>query len=194
MSEAPASDFPTRRELSCPSSRPEIRGAALFGVVGGSVEEPRVTYLPKPLPASAEVLNLVGDVAPTEVFRFVGPCVGDACSNFESGRCQLASRIIRLLPIVTSDLPECSIRPQCRWWAEEGVAACMRCPQVATDSFAGPTAVFRTSPDEDQRLGQEWPAQSDNRAHATFETTPDSIDGRREGDDRGAEDARQRFS
>jgi hypothetical protein len=30
-------------------------------------------------------------------------------------------------------LPECSIRPQCRWHLQSGDAACRACPEVVTD-------------------------------------------------------------
>jgi len=33
---------------------------------------------------------------------------------------------------VVSELPSCQIRDTCRWFAEEGGAACLRCPQVVT--------------------------------------------------------------
>jgi hypothetical protein len=31
-------------------------------------------------------------------------------------------------------LPPCSIRPGCMWWRQEGKNACLRCPQVVTET------------------------------------------------------------
>ena len=31
-------------------------------------------------------------------------------------------------------LPECSIRPQCRWYLQSGETACRACPEVITDT------------------------------------------------------------
>jgi hypothetical protein len=42
------------------------------------------------------------------------------------------------MPAVESPLPACRIRPTCRWFLQEGKAACQRCPQIVTFS-ANPT-------------------------------------------------------
>jgi hypothetical protein len=120
--------------LLCPSAEPGLPGCVAFGVVGGSVEEPRVRHLEAPLPVTEDLLALAAPALPTEVFRFAGPCACDACPNFQGSRCGLVTRIVRLLPAVTEGLPACAIRPQCRWWHEEGKAACLRCPQLVTDN------------------------------------------------------------
>jgi hypothetical protein len=36
---------------------------------------------------------------------------------------------------VSESLPPCPIRRECRWWQQEGKAACMRCPQIITDNY-----------------------------------------------------------
>ena len=38
-------------------------------------------------------------------------------------------------------LPACQLRPDCRWWKQEGKAACMRCPLVMTDCYTPPNQV-----------------------------------------------------
>jgi len=40
-----------------------------------------------------------------------------------------------MLPEVVDSLPVCTIRPQCRWFRQEGRAACLRCPQIVTGSY-----------------------------------------------------------
>src|SRR5215210_4067550 len=99
--------------IQCPSSRPEMPGSAVFGVVLGSVEQPRVAYLDQPQPVTEELLALSGPVAPTEVFRFASPWAGGASQHFCVTHCRLASRIIEQLPPVVDVLPECAIRDAC---------------------------------------------------------------------------------
>lgn len=46
------------------------------------------------------------------------------------------------MPAVAEELPPYSIRANCRWWQQEGKAACMRCPQVITDTYS-PSELIR---------------------------------------------------
>ena len=41
-------------------------------------------------------------------------------------------RPLRLHPSSVEKLKPCAIRSDCRWWQQEGKAACVRCPQVAS--------------------------------------------------------------
>jgi hypothetical protein len=126
-------DYPTR--IQCPSARPEMPGSAAFGVVLGTPEQPRVGYLEQPVQVTPELLELSGPVAPTEVFRFAAPCSGKACDHFDGTHCRLATRIVERLPTATDRLPDCGIRDTCRWWHQEGAAACYRCPLISTESY-----------------------------------------------------------
>lgn len=119
----------------CPSARPEWGNSAVFGVLTGTVEEPRVTYLNQPQPVTEELMALSGSVTPTEVFRIAAPCAGNGCQHFNGTDCRLATRIVQQMHAVASELPPCPIRRNCRWWQQEGKAACMRCPQVVTDNY-----------------------------------------------------------
>jgi hypothetical protein len=137
-------DVPTR--IQCPSARPEMPGSLLLGLVQGSVEQPRVAFLDQPQPVSEEILALSGPVSPTQIFRFAAPCSGSACQHFDGTNCRLATRIVERLPAAVDTLPECAIRPACRWWLQEGAEACRRCPLVVTESYgaaeiAGPLRV-----------------------------------------------------
>ena len=51
-------------------------------------------------------------------------------------------RIVKNLPEVIEELLPCSIRRDCRWWQQEGKAACLRCPQVITDNY-NPSELIR---------------------------------------------------
>jgi hypothetical protein len=117
----------------CPSAPPEMDRSVVFGVVGGTVEEPRLAYLKEPQPVTDDVLALSGPVEPTEIFRFAAPCAGSACSHFDGVHCRLAKRVTQLLPAAVEKLPPCRLRPKCRWWQQEGKDACLRCPMVVTN-------------------------------------------------------------
>lgn len=117
----------------CPSAQPGD-DAVVIGVVGGTVEEPRVRPLEHPVPASRALLALAEPVRPTEVFRFAATCQEGGCAHFARSTCTLASKVVRMLPPVTAGLPPCDIRASCRWFAQEGRDACLRCPQVVTHS------------------------------------------------------------
>jgi len=117
----------------CPSARPEMAGAVIFGVVGGTVEQPRVAHLARPLPVTDELLALVAPVSPLAVYRTAAPCAASACVHFKDDRCRLATRAVQTLPLVAEVLPACRIRRDCRWWRQEGADACRRCPMVVTE-------------------------------------------------------------
>jgi hypothetical protein len=112
-----------------------MNGATVFGVAGGTAGRRRVGYLTEPQPVTAEILALAGPVKPTEVFRISAACSGQACKHFDGRDCHLAKRIVQSFDPVVSGLPPCRIRPTCRWWLQEGRAACLRCPQVVTDTY-----------------------------------------------------------
>jgi hypothetical protein len=120
------------RPVLCPSAQPEIAGCVAFGVVGGTVEQPRVAWLERPVPVTAGLLALSGPVHPTEVLRLAAPCQGNACCHFDGTDCRLATKLVQLLETVTEPLPPCQIRPDCRWFLQEGRVACQRCPQIVT--------------------------------------------------------------
>lgn len=125
-------------DLLCPSAQPDQPGAAVFGIVEGTAAAPRVRYLSRPLPVIDAVLALAAPVEPTEVFRFAAPCALDECQHFEEGSCSLASKISQLQSGEGLGVPACRIRPRCRWWNQEGKAACRVCPEVVTRDYRAP--------------------------------------------------------
>jgi hypothetical protein len=129
----------------CPSAHPEMAQSRIFGVMGGSVEEPRVIYLDETTPATGDVLALAGPVKPIEVFRIAATCVESACRHFDGKDCQLAARIVQILPAVTEALPACRIRQDCRWFEQEGRSACLRCPQVITQNYTPSEKMVRAA-------------------------------------------------
>ena len=118
--------------LKCPSAQPGMGDVQVLGVVSRDADEPRLAYLDEPVAVTPEIVALAAPVAVSQVFRLSARCEEARCTHFDGTRCQLAVRIAQLLPEVVDSLPACSIRPECRWFRQEGRAACLRCPQIVT--------------------------------------------------------------
>jgi hypothetical protein len=123
-----------------------MEGAVIFGVVGGTAQAPRVAHLVQPVPVTDELLALAEPASPLAVFRTAAPCAASACLHFAAGRCRLATRIVEQVPEAVDGLPACRIRPDCRWWQQEGKAACLRCPLVVTE-MVNPSEELRHASD-----------------------------------------------
>ncbi|MBI2689103.1 MAG: nitrogen fixation protein [Acidobacteria bacterium] len=124
------------RGQMCPSAQPEMRDARVLGVIGGTADAPMVAYLNEPVAASEEVLALAdGARHPADVMRFAARCEESKCCHYDGKNCNLATRIVQILPAVVEALPACLIRAECRWYLQEGRAACLRCPQVVTRNY-----------------------------------------------------------
>ncbi len=125
----------SRNALLCPSSQPGVEGARVLGVVQQTSGGFEVSYLDQPLAATPEVLAMAAPAHPAEVFRLAAKCQTEHCPHFDGANCGLATRIVQILPAVVDMLPHCQIRPECRWFHQEGVAACRRCPQISTVNY-----------------------------------------------------------
>jgi hypothetical protein len=132
--------------LMCPSAQPEMEGSRVLGVVGGTAEHPELAYLNQYLPVSNELVAMAAPVKPTQVMRFAAPCQERKCCHFDGMNCNLATRIVQIMPAVTEALPPCLIRATCRWYVQEGRLACQRCPQIVTQV---------DEPDERMRMAAE---------------------------------------
>jgi hypothetical protein len=131
------------KELLCPSSQPGVEGALVLGVIQPTHSGPRVAYLDELLPASGDVLALAAPLHPTEVYRLAAKCQTSRCPHFDGNRCGLATRLVQILPEAVEALPNCQIRPQCRWFQQEGRSACRRCPEITTVNYDPSQAVQR---------------------------------------------------
>ncbi len=135
-------EFKKEQTTLCPSARAKPGDSVVFGVISGTVEKPQVAYLKQPQPVTDELIAKVSPVTPAEVFRTASPCATSSCLHFDGKDCRLAMGIVEKMSAVAEELPPCSIRRDCRWWQQEGKAACMRCPQVITDNY-NPSELMR---------------------------------------------------
>ena len=119
--------------LRCPSAQPDMDDAEVLGVVSHDETGSRLAYLAGHQPATPEILAMTAPANPLHVLRFSARCEERRCTHFDGQSCQLASRIVAKLDPVSEALPPCVIRKSCRWYAEQGPAACFRCPQVVTE-------------------------------------------------------------
>src|SRR5437588_12336786 len=119
----------------CPSAQPGMEGCRALGVVQQDGPKPMLQYLQQHLPATPDVLAMSAPLKPTEVFRLAATCAEHKCPHYDGKDCQLATRVVQILPMVVDTLPPCIIRKDCRWYSQEGGAACKRCPEVTTVSY-----------------------------------------------------------
>src|SRR6478752_5972984 len=106
-------------DATCPSYKCE-EGSLLLGVRqnGG-----KVAILPKPLKIDKEFIDIVNErkEKPEQNFRFASQCKKNNCKQWTKNGCGVAIRISKFFqdqniePIV-----ECSLRPDCRWFKQEG--------------------------------------------------------------------------
>lgn len=118
------------RELLCPSARCEP-GAILLGIVG---RDGRVGYLSTRMVVDEHfVENASRGREPEKRFRFAQPCVEGGCGYWRDGRCDVVEGVVAQAEPLAAPLPRCSIRSECRWFAQRGPDACTVCPVVVTN-------------------------------------------------------------
>ena len=122
--------------LTCPSAQPDMDNAVVFGVVD-TENDGLIAYLDHARPVTLASMPTTVGIDALRVLRIGASCEESRCTHFADGCCALATRVATLLPAVVERLPPCAIRRTCRWYAQEGRAACVRCPQVTTQQ---PTA------------------------------------------------------
>ncbi len=131
--------------MQCPSGHPGFPDAQVFGIVNAQPGDVKVAWLETPIPLTAELLAMTGDVDPQRVFRITSSCQESSCTHFDGHDCQLATRIVQILPAVVDALPPCQLRANCRWYVQEGKPACFRCPQIITHHYEPSDAEVRAA-------------------------------------------------
>ena len=118
--------------LLCPSARCEP-GAVLVGI---AMPDGRIAYAADRLVIDeAFVQTAQTGRSPESRFRFASRCAQGGCRQWNGQQCGVIERVLDLAPAAEgAELPECSIRTQCRWYQQRGVTACGVCPLVITDN------------------------------------------------------------
>lgn len=122
----------TTRQILCPSNECK-EGAILLGIVQ---KDGRVGFLNQKVHINNEFVQIAHTGrSPEKRFRFASKCLNDDCENWTNGGCGVIQAVIDSIgPICEpSVLPDCSIRPDCRWYQQCGGRACAVCPQIITD-------------------------------------------------------------
>jgi hypothetical protein len=113
----------------CPSA-PLYPGSRLLGVVKG---DKQVDILEKPIEIDEVFIEAAGKGKPAEQkFRFVNKCVKSGCAQWSEGSCGVIKRVLAVMEekALAEEKPDCSIRPECRWFAQEGYQACAACTTI----------------------------------------------------------------
>ncbi|MEV4479060.1 hypothetical protein [Micromonospora coxensis] len=130
---------PARRpdppERMCPSTT--AANATVF--LGMITPAGRVAYVTPQVPAEVALAVPVEAGTPVEArYRLAGPCVTSSCGFWTGDQCGLGARVVASYREVVGpaepELPKCAIRRTCRWYAEQGPAACPACSHVVTDA------------------------------------------------------------
>ncbi|HEX5543593.1 MAG TPA: hypothetical protein VFX60_18920 [Micromonospora sp.] len=121
----------------CPST-PVSNSTVFLGMI---TPAGRVAYVTPAVPTENVLDTLSADEAgrPLEKgYRFAGPCVTSSCGYWTGDHCGLGAKVAASYREVTDPaddaLPKCAIRRDCRWFAEQGRAACTPCSYIATDA------------------------------------------------------------
>lgn len=123
----------TSENKMCPSATCHS-GALLLGVVQSNK---KVILLPTPMEVTDDFVEKAvkaGD--PEKRLRFAGNCAKSGCSQWTGSRCGVIDKALTYMneSLENAALPECSIRPQCRWYSQTGADACKVCPFIITDT------------------------------------------------------------
>jgi hypothetical protein len=119
----------------CPST-PKANATVFLGMI---TPAGRVAYVTPAMPAEVALSGLPDGAGPAESqYRLAGPCVTSSCGFWTGEHCGLGARLVESYREAAvpdeATLPRCAIRRTCRWYAEQGPAACPACSHVVTDA------------------------------------------------------------
>jgi hypothetical protein len=121
------------QERMCPST--SVGNSTVF--LGMITPARKVAYVTPQMP-----LDVVRDTlddsegALERRYRFAGPCVTSKCGFWTGEYCGLGAKLVESYQDTGEpqlELPKCAIRRTCRWFAEQGPAACSPCSYVITE-------------------------------------------------------------
>ena len=118
--------------IACPSWQCE-KGATLLGIV---LPDGKVAFAKNRIvinEAFAETARK--GRSPEKRFRFSSPCRQKGCIQWKGNRCSVIDRVMEEQSLREGGglIPECIIRPRCRWHLQSGDTACLACTEVITD-------------------------------------------------------------
>lgn len=115
---------------TCPSSMGQV-GANILGMVNANGT---VGFFKDPVEVTQEFIDDAGGTHNLETrFRFSNQCVQSGCRQWTGKECGVIKAVLALDSIpAKKDLPQCSIRSNCRWYFQEGPTACNGCRYVIT--------------------------------------------------------------
>ena len=117
----------------CPST--SVENATVF--LGMITPARTVAYVTPAVAVEAVRESLDASQGPLESrFRFAGPCVTSRCGFWTGDQCGLGAKLAQSYQETGEpqhELPKCAIRRTCRWFAEQGPAACTPCSYVVTE-------------------------------------------------------------
>jgi hypothetical protein len=120
------------QDVLCPSARMK-EGALLVGIV---LPDGQVAFSIDRLIVSQDFLvNARRGRSPEKRFRFGDVCVKAGCRQWTGAGCGVVEQVLAGISISErlTELPNCSIRSQCRWYSQRGSNACHVCPLVVTE-------------------------------------------------------------
>ncbi len=114
---------------TCPSYDPAQPDARAIGLGGVDADRRRLNLV---------VVGGAGQMTQ----RACGPCQETGCVNWQRSRCRVGDRLVEagrtaISPEARWQVEECEIRPDCRWFAQSGAAACDVCAYVIEARFYG---------------------------------------------------------
>lgn len=122
----------------------------------------RLAYVNPPVEVDAEfVAKARSEGSAQRRFRFAGACVEGGCPQWTGSRCavaDLAADAAQALQHGGAPLPSCSIRRECRWFAQRGRDACAACSFIVadmggTDTYRSRQAALHTRDEPDSESG-----------------------------------------
>ena len=100
----------------------------------------RIAFAATPMVVDEEFVRQAEAVGtPERYFRFANPCAQGGCAQWAGDHCGVIETVLagNQNEMETETLPDCLIRPSCRWYYQSGVQACRVCPSVVTDGTEG---------------------------------------------------------
>lgn len=123
-----------QKPVLCPSARCKD-GAIVVGIV---LANGSIAYADRRIRIDAGQAEQMarGAVSPEKRFRFSSPCAQRSCGQWSDGKCGVIEEVLESPPPASlpRELPDCSIRAQCRWFLQRGEEACLVCRYVITDT------------------------------------------------------------